>query len=180
MKKTTSQEAKSQKTKVVRGVSTRTGIERIFRMVSMIQNANQAGSKITCGNLEAEFEVDRATVMRDIEFIRDSLEMGLSWDPREGTYVCEENSKYLPPMELLDKDYLLLSFFQQCLVPYESTELGQEMLRSFERMFGIFTGTKNWDAWSKTVHFRFADKPPTTTKELKLFNILHRAIKEKR
>ena len=55
-----------------------------------------------------------------------------------------------------------------------------EMLRSFERMFGIFTVTKNWDAWSKTVHFRFADKPPTTTKELKLFNILHSAIKEKK
>ena len=180
MKKNTSQEAKSQKTKVVRGVNTRPGIERIFRMVSMIQNANQAGSKITCGNLEAEFEVDRATVLRDIAFIRDSLEMGLAWDPREGTYVCEENSKYLPPMELLDKDYLLLSFFQQCLVPYESTEMGQEMLRSFERMFGIFTGSKNWSTWSSTVHFRFADKPPTTTKELKLFNILHRAIKEKK
>ena len=73
MKKTTSQEAKPKKLKVVRGVTTRPGIERIFRMVSMIQNANQACKKITCGNLEAEFEVDRATVMRDIEFIRELL-----------------------------------------------------------------------------------------------------------
>ena len=83
-------------------------------------------------------------------------------------------------MELQDKDYLLLSFFQQCLLAYESTELGQEMLASFERMFGIFTGSKNWDNWSKTVHFRFSDKPPSTTRELRVFNILHRAVKDRK
>lgn len=166
--------------KATRGVSTRAGIERIFRMVSMLQNASESGRKISCSTLQDEFDVDRATVLRDITFIRDRLRMDLEWDPREGTYVIEENSKFLPPMELKDKDYLLLSFFQQCLLPYESTELGQEMLASFERMFGIFTGTKNWDSWSKTVHFRFAEKPPSTTKELKIFNILHRAINERK
>lgn len=178
MKKTKSAKIESKKNS--RGVSTRAGIERIFRMVSMLQNASESGRKITCGTLEQEFEVDRATVLRDITFIRDRLYMELEWDPKECTYVIEENSSFLPPMELKDKDYLLLSFFQQCLLPYESTELGQEMLASFERLFGIFTGSKNWDKWSKTVHFRFADKPPSTTKEIKIFNILHRAINERK
>ena len=166
--------------KPTRGVSTRAGIERIFRMVSLLQNASESGKKITCTTLQEEFEVDRATVLRDIRFICDRLEMDLEWDAREGTYVIEENSRFLPPMELKDKDYLLLSFFQQCLLPYEATELGQELLASFERMFGIFTGSKNWDAWSETVHFRFAENPPSSTKELKIFNILHRAIKERK
>lgn len=166
--------------KPARGVSTRAGIERIFRMVSMIQNASQTGKKITCTTLQDEFGVDRATVLRDIAFVRDRLRMDMDWDAREGTYVIEENSVFLPSMELKDKDYLLLSFFQQCLLPYEATELGQELLDSFERMFGIFTGTKNWDAWSKTVHFRFADKPPSATKELKIFNVIHRAINERK
>jgi len=58
--------------------------------------------------------------------------------------------------------------------------LGQEMLTSFERMFGIFTGSRNWDNWSKTVHFRFSDKPPSTTRELRVFNILHRAVRDKK
>jgi len=171
---------KSEAQKNIRGVSTRAGIERIFRMVSLLQNASESGKKITCSTMQEEFQVDRATILRDIAFIRDRLEMDMDWDAREGTYVIEENSKFLPPMELQDKDYLLLSFFQQCLLAYESTELGQEMLASFERMFGIFTGSKNWDDWSKTVHFRFADKPPTTTRELKVFNILHRAVRDKK
>jgi len=170
---------KPKEKKPTRGVSTRAGIERIFRMVSRLQNASVYGKKITCTSLQEEFEVDRATVLRDIRFISDRLEMDLCWDPREGTYVIDSNSRFLPPMELKEKDYLLLSFFQQCLLPYESTELGQELLESFERMFGIFTGSKNWDDWSKTVHFRFADKPPSTTKELRTFNILHRAINER-
>jgi proteasome accessory factor B len=171
---------KSEAEKPIRGVSTRAGIERIFRMVSLLQNASESGKKITCSTMQEEFQVDRATILRDIAFIRDRLEMDMDWDAREGTYVIEENSKFLPPMELQEKDYLLLSFLQQCLLAYESTELGQEMLASFERMFGIFTGSRNWDNWSKTVHFRFADKPPTTTRELKVFNILDRAVRDKK
>jgi predicted DNA-binding transcriptional regulator YafY len=171
---------KSQENKPERNVSTRAGIERIFRIVSMLQNANHSGNKITSKKLEGEFGVDRATIHRDITFIRDRLRMDMEWDAQQGTYVIEENSQYLPPMELTDKDYLLLSFLQQCLLPYESTELGQEMLGSFQRLFGIFTGSKDWNQWAKTVHFRFADKPASTTRELKVFNILHRAIKSRK
>jgi proteasome accessory factor B len=88
-------------------------------------------------------------------------------------------------MELEDRDYLVLSFFQQCLAPFASSELGRHMLASFERMFGILTGTKSWNNWTNNVLFRFADKPPTGSsgseaKELKIFNLLHRAIRDRR
>lgn len=74
-----------------RGVSTRAGVERIFRMVSLLQNASKSGKKITCTSLQEEFEVDRATMLRDIRFICERLEVDLDWDAREGTYVIEEN-----------------------------------------------------------------------------------------
>lgn len=167
------------------GKNTRTGIERIFRMAAFLQNETKNGGTVNCTDLQHEFEVDRATVMRDLNFIRDRLEMDVEWDPEAKSYIVNSNSQFLPPMELEDRDYLVLSFFQQCLAPFSGTELGRHMLDSFERMFGILTGTKNWNNWSNNVRFRFADKPPAgeawaEAKELKVFNLLHRAIRDRR
>ncbi len=72
-------------------MSTRASIERIFRMVSLLQKASEPGKKITCTSLQEEFEVDRATALRDIRVICDRLEMDMYWDAREGTYVIEQN-----------------------------------------------------------------------------------------
>ncbi|MFM8983807.1 MAG: helix-turn-helix transcriptional regulator [Spartobacteria bacterium] len=165
------------------GKNTRTGIERIFRMVAFLQNETKNGGKVNCTDLQSEFEVDRATVLRDLRFIQDRLEMDVEWDPAAKSYIVNSNSEFLPPLELEDRDYLVLSFFQQCLAPFSSSELGRHMLKSFERMFGILTGTKNWNNWTNNVLFRFADKPPMSTapveaKELKIFNLLHRAIRD--
>lgn len=167
------------------GKNTRTGIERIFRMVAFLQNETKNDGKVNCTDLQREFEVDRATVLRDLRFIQDRLEMDVEWDASAKTYVVNSNSQFLPPMELEDRDYLVLSFFQQCLAPFSGSELGRHMLASFERMFGILTGTKSWNNWSTNVLFRFADKPPTSSgsaeaRELKLFNLLHRAIRDRR
>ena len=143
------------------GKNTRTGIERIFRMVAFLQNETRNGGTVNCTDLQKEFEVDRATVLRDLRFIQDRLEMDVEWDPAAKSYIVNSNSEFLPPLELEDRDYLVLSFFQQCLAPFASSELGRHMLKSFERMFGILTGTKNWNNWTNNVLFRFADKPPT-------------------
>ena len=167
------------------GKNTRTGIERIFRMVAFLQNETRNGGTVNCTDLQKEFEVDRTTVMRDISFIRDRLEMDVEWDPVAKSYIVDSNSQFLPPLELEDRDYLVLSFFQQCLAPFAATELGRHMLNSFERMFGILTGTKNWNRWTNNVFFRFADRSPANAagaemKELKIFNLLHRAIRDRK
>jgi predicted DNA-binding transcriptional regulator YafY len=168
------------------GKNTRTGIERIFRMVAFLQNETKNGGKVNCTDLQNEFEVDRATVLRDLRFIQDRLEMDVEWDASARSYVVNSNSQFLPPMELEDRDYLVLAFFQQCLAPFSGSELGRHMLSSFERMFGILTGTKSWNNWTINVLFRFAEKPPTGSsgatevRELKLFNLLHRAIRDRR
>ncbi|MFM8365597.1 MAG: helix-turn-helix transcriptional regulator [Verrucomicrobiota bacterium] len=167
------------------GKNTRTGIERIFRMVAFLHNETRNGGTVNCTDLQNEFEVDRATVMRDLNFIRDRLEMDVEWDAAAKSYIVNSNSQFLPPLELEDRDYLVLSFFQQCLAPFAATDLGKHMLASFERMFGILTGTKNWNNWTNNVLFRFADKPPagaegSEARELKLFNLLHRAIRDRR
>ena len=151
-------------------------IARIFHMIAMISNYRAKGKKITSTNLQQEYEVDRATINRDLEFIRDELNVDLEWDPKEGTYNISHEQEYVPAMELSEKDYLLLEFIQQCLAQYSSTELGKEMLETYQRLFGIFTGKKTSNTCSETVVFHLNQKPTAQALEIRSFNIFHRAI----
>jgi predicted DNA-binding transcriptional regulator YafY len=151
-------------------------ISRIYQMMSLISNYRAKGKKITSTDLKREYEVDRATINRDLEFIRGELSVELEWDPKEGTYNISHEQEYVPAMELSEKDYLLLEFIQQSLSQYSSTELGKEMMDTFQRLFGIFTGKQNWNDWNQSVVFRLGQKPATATREIRAFNIFHRAI----
>lgn len=150
-------------------------IERLFKTVSLIENATANSKKINVTHLMGELEVDRSTVMRDIDFLRD-MGLELEWDHANETYDFSGNEKYIPAMELGRKDYLLLEFIQQSLAQYAQTEMGQEMLKTFQRLFGIFTGRTNWNKWSKSVHFRLGYKTARAQMEIRSFHILDRAI----
>jgi len=157
-------------------VSTRAQIERLYRIVAKIQNAEA----VTLTALAMAFEVNNRTIQRDIEFLRDRLGVPIAFDRKEKRYAIEDDFAHIPPLELKDTDYLLLYFLQQCLAPYQATEIGQEMIKSFERLFGLLSGSKKWKEWSKAVLFRFENQPQGTPKEVKLFNVLYRAITQKK
>ena len=54
------------------------------------------------------------------------------------------------------------------------------MIESFEHTFGILTGTTDWRKWERSVHFRFEGKPEIGKEDVRLFELLHRAIRESR
>lgn len=157
-------------------VSTRAQIERLYGIVAKVQN-NEA---VNLTALAGAFEVDKRTIQRDIEFLSDRLGVPISYDRKEGRYVIDDDFAHIPPLELKDTDYLLLSFLQQCLAPYAATEIGAEMNKSFERLFGVLSGSKKWKKWSKAVLFRFENQPQGTPKEVKIFNLLYRAISQQK
>lgn len=117
----------------------RAQIERAFGSAAMIQNDDEA----PVGKLAARFEVDRRTILRDIGFLRDWLGGGTEFDREEGRYILDSNFAHIPPLELTDTDFLLLSYLQQCIAPYADTDIGKMLLTSFDRLFGLLTGTKN-------------------------------------
>jgi len=65
-------------------------------MVAFLQNETRNGGTVNCTDLQKEFEVDRATVLRDLRFIQDRLEMDVEWDPAAKSYIVNSNSEFLP------------------------------------------------------------------------------------
>ena len=153
-------------------VSTRAQIERLYGIVAKVQN-NEANNLT---DLAMAYEVNTRTIQRDIEFLRERLGVPIAFDRKENRYAIEDDFAHIPPLELKETDFLLLSFLQQCLAPYAATEIGGEMNKSFERLFGLLTGTKKWKEWAEPILFRSENVPRGNPKELKIFHLLQRAI----
>lgn len=167
-------ESEAKPAKRHREVSTRAQVERLFGIAAMIQN----DERVTVGKIAKHFEVDPRTVLRDITFLRDRLGVGIEFDREAGSYILDSKFTHIPPLELNDTDFLLLSYLHQCIAPQAGTDIGKIMIRSFKRMFGLLTGSRKWQEFARTVLFRFdISSGCTADKEVKVFNLLHRAIK---
>lgn len=168
------------KKNTVRKTTPRPTIRRIFMIIGALLNHQRHGTKVTRDTLAAELEVDRATISRDLEFAREIFQISIEWDHRACSYIVDKDLKDVPALTLSEMDYILLAYIEQCLEPYADTELGRVMMKSYAHMFGIFTGTKKVRNWASTVSFRGIESTATPTMELRTFNILTRAIHERR
>lgn len=61
--------------------------------VSRIHFLLTSRGKVTLAELKSEFEVSRATVMRDIELMRDRLFSPITYDPNENAYVYDNQAR---------------------------------------------------------------------------------------
>ena len=169
--------------KEIRGNTSRDHLHRIFLIFSELQN----GRYPSLAKLADICEVDTRTIQRDIDQMNallGSLEEGegneIVYDKTRRGYALPRELKHLPIVRIEDRDLLTLHFLRQCLEPYRSTGIGRSMIESFDHTFGILTGTTDWKKWERSVHFRFEGKPEIGKEDVRLFELLHRAIRENR
>ncbi len=157
-------------------IATRSQIERLFQIVAEIQSGNFPN----CTVLQKLVDRNRRTIMRDLEFLRDSLNAPLEYDAVRRGYHFTDDFTLMPPLDLKSEDFLTLHFLRQSLAPYEDTEIGAHMKKSFARMFGLLTGTKTWMKWDAAVAFRGEPKTVASDEQLKTFEVLFSAINTNR
>lgn len=170
--------------KKIQGNTSRDHIHRLFLIFSEVQNKRYP----SLAKLSKICEVDTRTIQRDIAQLNgllgkvDGEKQGneIVHDKVHRGYALRGNLKHLPIVQIGDRDLLTLHFLRQCLEPYRSTGIGLSMIESFEHTFGILTGTTDWRKWERSVHFRFEGKPEIGKEDVRLFELLHRAIRENR
>lgn len=154
-------------------VSTRTGIERMFKILGFLQNGDINMEPINCKTLATVLEVDRATVMRDIAFLRDRLGVEFEWDAEDNKYRLYGDTKFLPSMELSDLDKLVLEYISQIMNTLGESELACAMQESFQRLASIFTGKYPKNGWGIAAGFEQKEM----ASELRVYHIATRAIR---
>ena len=179
-----SRKSPTKKRKQIHGNTSRDHIHRLFLIFSEVQNKRYP----SLAKLSKICEVDTRTIQRDIAQLNALLgniegekqTNEIVHDKARRGYALRGNLKHLPIVQIGDRDLLTLHFLRQCLEPYRSTGIGRSMIESFEHTFGILTGTTDWRKWERSVHFRFEGKPEIGKEDVRLFELLHRAIRESR
>jgi predicted DNA-binding transcriptional regulator YafY len=171
------------KRKQIQGNTSRDHIHRLFLIFAEVQNKRYP----SLAKLSKICEVDTRTIQRDIAQLNALLniegeiqENEIIHDKGHRGYALRGTLKHLPIVQIGDRDLLTLHFLRQCLEPYRSTGIGRSMIESFDHTFGILTGTTDWKKWERSVHFRFEGKPEIGKEDVRLFQLLHRAIREHR
>jgi predicted DNA-binding transcriptional regulator YafY len=173
---------------IIQGNTSRDHIYRIFVIFSEVQNERYPTPK----KLAALCDVKDRTILRDIDQINGLLSNfetthekvgrvdtnAIEFDHQKGGYRLRHKLNHFPIIRVEDPDLLTLHFLRQCLEPYKDTGIGKSMIESFNRTFGILTGTTDWKQWERIVHFRFEGKPEVAKEDVKLFDLLHKAIRE--
>ena len=175
---------------VIKGNTSRDHIYRIFVIFSELQNKRYPDKEALaelCG-------CSTKTIERDLDSIRGLMtgigdeaagagaleDNDIVFDHAKGGYRLKRELSHFPIIRVEDQHVLTLHFLRQCLEPYKETGIGRMMIDSFNHTFGILTGTTNWKDWERAVHFRFEGKPESGKEDVKVFDLLHKAILDKR
>ena len=159
----------------IHGNTSRDHIHRIYLILAELQNSRCPSRE----QLSRLCEVSTKTIERDLRSMESLMEVEIVYDQSKRGYKIKGKVQHFPMLKLEERDLLTLHFLRQCLAPYDGTDIGRGMIESFNRAFGLLTGTTNWKKWEEAVWFRFDGKPEIAKGDVALFNLLHKAIKNR-
>ncbi len=146
-------------------------LERMLR----IHDELRRGALTNCTKLMRALEVSRKTVVRDIAFMRDRLDLPIEFDPRIQAYRYTHPVSAFPTVHVTEGELLALLVAQRALEQYRGTPFHRQLEIAFEKLSG---GLRDRISFSpadelRTVSFRNIGLGRT---DLTVFNALSSAV----
>jgi proteasome accessory factor B len=91
-------------------------------------------AQVNCSSLAKEIQVCPKTIMRDIEFMRDQLELPIEFDPRLQTYRYTRPVTAFPTIQVSEGELLALLVAQKALEQYQGTPFHGQLKASFDKL----------------------------------------------
>jgi proteasome accessory factor B len=139
-----------------------------------IHQAVQSGRHPNATTLAGELEVSTKSIYRDIEFMRDRLELPIEFHgARNGFRYTEEVSGF-PTLQITEGELFALLVAEKALQQYRGTTFEKPLLSAFKKMAASLPDTVslNLADWEQTISFRTSAEPVLN---LKIFDILAKA-----
>lgn len=112
------------------GLRQRPPLQRMLR----IHQAVQAGDFPNASKLAAELEVSTKSVHRDLDFMRDRLQLPLEWDPVRNGYFYTELVDAFPTLQITEGELLALVVAEKALQQYRGTSFEKPLLSAIQKM----------------------------------------------
>src|SRR5437879_3782521 len=104
-------------------------LERMLR----IHQAIQSGAYPNASSLARDLEVSTKSIHRDIEFMRDRLELPLEYNgPRFGYFYTQEVSSF-PTLQITEGELFALLVAEKALQQYRGTNFERPLISAFKK-----------------------------------------------
>jgi predicted DNA-binding transcriptional regulator YafY len=154
--------------------ASRPPLERMLR----IHQAIQAGNHPNASTLAREMEVSAKSIHRDLEFMRDRLDLPLEYDAARGGYHYTETVSSFPTLQITEGELFALLVAEKALQQYRGTNFEKPLLSAFKKMSASLPDTisLNLADWEQTISFRTRAEPVVN---LKIFDALGKATAQR-
>lgn len=118
-------------------MSTRVRFSRppLARMLRIHEELRR-GALVNCTKLSALLEVCRKTIVRDLAFMRDQLDLPVEFDPRIQAYRYTHPVNAFPTVQVTEGELLALLVAQRALEQYRGTPFHRQLEIAFEKLAG--------------------------------------------
>lgn len=144
-----------------------------------IHRALAGGGYPNAPKLAVELEVTPKTIHRDLDFMRDRLELPVAFDARRNGYYYTEEVRALPTLQITEGELFALLVAEKALQQYRGTPFEKPLLSAFKKMAAGLPDTVslNLADWEQSISFRHRAEPIVN---LRLFDQLARATARRR
>jgi proteasome accessory factor B len=99
-----------------------------------IHQAIAAGNLPNATRLAAELEVSTKSIQRDLEFMRDRLNLPIEYDPQRHGYFYTEEVSAFPTMQITEGELFALVVAEKALQQYRGTSFEKPLLSAIKKM----------------------------------------------
>ena len=155
--------------------SSRPPLARMLRIHEFLQDGRQTN----CTKLAEELEVSTKTIMRDLAFMRDQLDLPCEYDPRTFTWRYAYPVKSFPTVQISEGELLALLVAQKALEQYQGTPYHDQLAHAFEKIASGLNDRISFSPSGTLANISF-HRAGLGRSDLRLFEKLTRAVNESR
>jgi proteasome accessory factor B len=153
--------------------SSRPPLARMIRIHEILQD----GRDTNCTKLAEQLEVSTKTIMRDLAFMRDQLDLPAEYDARTFTWRYAYPVRNFPTVQISEGELLALLVAQKALEQYKGTPYHDQLAHAFEKLSSGLNERISFSPRGTLQNISF-HQAGLGRSDLKLFEKLSRAVNE--
>lgn len=155
---------------VLKGLS-RPPLERMLRIHERLKQ----GRFPNCSQLSGELEVSAKTIQRDIDFMRDRLDLPIEFNKLENGFHYTGPVENFPTVQVTEGEMVALFVAEKALAQYRGTPFEKPLHAAFEKLTSALSDrvSFSWGDLQSAISFRSIG---ATQGDLKLFETVSQAV----
>ena len=146
-----------------------------MRFHNLVRN----GEYPNCSTLAGEFEVSVRTIMRDVDFMKNRLDLPLEFDGQRNGYYYTRPVNQFPQVPISEAEIFALLVAHKAIAQYHGTPFERPLDMAFRKLTGQLDSHFQFSLGSLDEVLSFRPFAPDDA-DLETFQILTRALKERR